>query len=157
MNIQPPPDPTGMTCHVKSRRDTTAGYGKPQLQYPQRSEKQKFEDFRTMVDKKIKAKSIHNMPVSDDDSFILCYDALTQVFKECGDATFGQVKCNKPAPNQCVTSPRIQRIQSEIRHLGGALRITQESFLGEVSHTSLTVYQRHLSLFQINPGNSIDF
>src|ERR1700676_3399702 len=110
-----------------------------------------------MVDDKIKAKSIHNIPVSDDDSFILCYDALTQIFKECGDATFRRVKCNKPAPNQHVTSPRIQRIQSEIRHLGGALQITQESFSGKVSYTSLTVYQQHLSLFQINPGNCVDF
>jgi len=129
----------------------------PQLQYPQRSEKQKFEDFQNMVDEKIKAKSIHNLPVRNDNSFISRYNTLIWIFKECGDTTFGRVKCNKHALNQCVTSPRIQRIQSDIRHLSGALWITQKSFSGEVSHISLMVYQRHLSLFQANPSNSIDF
>ena len=110
-----------------------------------------------MVDEKIRAKSIHNLPVCDDDSFMSRYNTLTKIFKECGDATFGRMKRNKHAPNQRVTSPRIQRIQSDIRHLGRALRITQESFSGEVSHTSLMVYQRHFSLFQTNPSNSTNF
>jgi hypothetical protein len=110
-----------------------------------------------MVDEKIKAKSIHETPVNNDDSFILRYNALSLIFKECGDATFGRVKRNKHNGNFCITSPKIQQIQSNIRHLGGALRITQESFSGEVSNTSLMVYQRYLAMFQANPDNADSF
>jgi hypothetical protein len=105
------------------------------------SERHKFKDFQIMVDKEIKAKSIHTLPIIDDESFILRYNALSKILNECGDAIFGRVKCNKHNANSCVTSPAIQQIQSKIKHLGGALWITQESFSGEVSHMSLMVYQ----------------
>ena len=141
MNIHPPEGPNFMVSQVRFSRGTTAGYGKPRLRYPQSSERHKFEDFRTLVDEKIKAESIHNLPVNGDESFISRYDALTRIFRECGEAIFGRVKRNKHAVNQFVTSHRIQRIQSDIRHLGGALRMTQENFSGEVSAISLRVYQ----------------
>ena len=141
MIIQPPPDSLLAASHIKFSKDTAASYGKPRLRYPLSSERHKFEDFRIMVDEEIKAKSIHTLPVIDDESFILRYNALSKILNECGDAIFGRVKRNKHNANSRVTSPAIQQIQSKIRHLGGALQITQESFSGEVSHTSLMVYQ----------------
>jgi hypothetical protein len=110
-----------------------------------------------LVDEKIIAKSIHDSPVICDNSFILRYNALTLIFKECGDAIFGRVKRNKRAISHFVTLPRIQRIQSDIKHLGGALRMTQERFSGEVSRTSLMVYQRYLTKFQAEPDKSTNF
>jgi alkyl sulfatase BDS1-like metallo-beta-lactamase superfamily hydrolase len=35
--------------------------------------------------------------------------------------------------------------------------MTQEQFSGEVSHTSVMIYQQYLPLFQMNPGNSTNF
>jgi hypothetical protein len=107
-----------------------------------------------MVNERIKAKSIHTTPLNGDESFISQYNALTQIFKECGEATFRRAKGNKRIINQFVTSPQIQWIQSDIRHLGGALRMTQENFSGEVSVVSLRTYQRHLLMFQTEPGKS---
>jgi hypothetical protein len=149
MNILPPNNSLFLTDHVKFSRDIQAGCGKPRLRYPQGTEKKKFEDYRRMVDEKIEDKSLHNQPVNDDNSFISRYNALTQIFKECGDATFGRVKRNKNASNQRITSPRIQRIQSDIKHMGGALRMTQDSFSGEVSHTSMVIFQQqHLKFLK---------
>ena len=157
MNILPLNDPIFSTAHIKFSRDTQAGCGKPRLRYPQGTEKKKFEDYRLMVDEKIKDKSLHKLPVNDDDSFIIRYNALTQIFKECGDATFGRVKRIKNMFNQRVTSPRIQRIQSDIKHLGRALRMTQSSFSGEVSHTSIEIFQRHHLKYLKQPGDFTDF
>jgi len=56
-----------------------------------------------MVDEKVKAKSIHETPVSNDESFILRYNALSLIFKECGDATFGRMKRNKHNANFRMT------------------------------------------------------
>jgi hypothetical protein len=133
MNIHPPINTTPTTSWIKFSRDISASHNKPRLRYPQGSEKHKFEEFRTLVDEKIIAKSIHDSPVICDNSFISRYNALTLIFKECGDTIFGRVKHNKRAIGHFVTSPRIQRIQSDIKHLGGALRMTQERFSGEVS------------------------
>ena len=110
-----------------------------------------------MVDEEIRAKSIHDSPVTCDESFMSRYNTLTKIFIKCGDAVFGRVKCDKKAINQLVTSPRIQRIQSDIRHIGGALRMTQEHFAGEVSQTSIMVYQRYLIKFQTEPNKSANF
>jgi hypothetical protein len=152
LNIHPPPSTNIMASQVKFARETLTGHGKPRLRYPQSSEKHKFENYRVMVDERIKAKSIHTTPLNGDESFISRYDALTQIFKECGEAVFGRAKRNKRIINQFVTSPRIQRLQSDIKHLGGALRMTQENFDGEVSIVSLRTYQRYLLKFQTDPG-----
>ena len=76
----------------------------------------------------------HITTVNNNDSFLSWYNALMQIFKECGKATFGRVKGNKHAVNQFVTLPQMQWIQSDIKHLGGVLRMTQEHFSGEVCH-----------------------
>jgi hypothetical protein len=121
MNIHSPEDSVPTAARLKFSRDILAGYGKPHLQYPQRSEKHRFENFRTMVHEKIKDESIHNIPVNNDDSFILRYNTLTRILKECGDTAFGKVKRSKHVTDRHVMSPQIQRIQSDIRHLGRAL------------------------------------
>jgi hypothetical protein len=157
MNIYSPEDSVPTAARLKFSRDILAGYGKPCLRYPQRSEKHRFENFCTMVNEKIKDESIHNIPVNNDDSFILQYNALTRILKECSDAAFVKVKRSKHATDQHVTLPQIQRIQSDIRHLSGALQMTQEQFSGEVSHTSVMIYQRYLLSFQTNPGNYSNF
>ena len=81
----------------------------------------------------------------------------TLIFKECGDAIFGRVKCNKREISHFVTLPRIQRIQYDIKHLGGEFWTTQECFSGEVSRTSLMVYQHYLIKFQAEPDKSTNF
>jgi len=95
LNIHPPPSTNIMASQVMFARETLTGQGKPRLRYPQSSEKHKFENYRIMVHERIKAKSIHTTPLNNDKSFISQYNALTQIFKECGEATFGRAKCNK--------------------------------------------------------------
>ena len=134
MNIHPPKNSNFMASWVEFSREELAGYGKPHLWYPQSSEKHKFNGFCSIIDEKIKAKSIRNVPVNNNDSFLSWYNALMQIFIECGKATFGRVKSNKHVVNQFVTLPQIQLIQSDIKHLGSALQMIQEHFSGEVCH-----------------------
>lgn len=110
-----------------------------------------------MVDKEITAKSLHLLPVNDDESFILRYKTFSKILNKCGDATFGRVRRNKHNANFRVTLPTIQQIQSKIKHLNGALWITPETLSMEVSHASLMVYQRYYSRFQAHPDNAKKF
>ena len=139
MNIHPP---DLAVSQIKSSNDIAMGHNRPQLWYPQRSEKHKFENFHTMVNKEIRAKSIHDPPAICDESFILQYNTLTKIFKECSDTMFCRIRRDKKAINQFVMSPRIQKIQSDIRHINGAVQMTQEHFSVEVSQISIMVYHR---------------
>ena len=95
LNIHPPPDISTMASKIKFTRETLMGHGNPCLRYSLSSERHKFEDYRVMVDEKIKAKSIHTTSVNSDESFVLQYNNLTQIFIECGEAMFGRVKQTK--------------------------------------------------------------
>ena len=65
------PDNVTLTAsQIKFSRDIFASHNKPRLQYPQGLEKHKFEEFHTLVNEKIIAKSIHDNHVVCDDSFI---------------------------------------------------------------------------------------
>jgi len=98
MNIQPPDNLAFTASQIKFSRDIIVAHGnKPHLCYPHSTEKHKFKMFHTMVDEKILARSIHDIPVICDDFFILQYNALTQIFKECGNAAFGRAKGGKHA------------------------------------------------------------
>jgi hypothetical protein len=79
MNIKPPLDSSLTTSHIKFSKDIATSYGKPWLRYPLSSDRQTFKEFQIMVDGKIKAKSIHTLPVNNDESFILCYNTLTNL------------------------------------------------------------------------------
>ena len=110
-----------------------------------------------MVNKEIRAKSIHDPPAICDESFILQYNTLTKIFKEWSDTMFCRIRRDKKAINQFVMSPRIQKIQSDIRHINGAVQMTQEHFSVEVSQISIMVYHRYLIKFQTEPDNSANF
>lgn len=43
---------------------------RPRVKIPFKTEKQKYQVFRDLVDEKVKAKCIHERPVIDDDSFV---------------------------------------------------------------------------------------
>ena len=154
MNIHPP---DLAVSQIKSSNDIAMGHNRPQLWYPQRSEKHKFENFHTIVNKEIRAKSTHDPPAICDESFILQYNTLTKIFKECSDTMFCRIRRDKKAINQFVMSPRIQKIQSDIRHINGAVQMTQEHFSVEVSQISIMVYHRYLIKFQTEPDNSANF
>ena len=131
-----PPD--GMRpSHVKSTHHDLSQYlGKPRLQYPSSSNKEKYSEFRIKVDEAIKAESIHSTPVIDDASFIRRYEAMTRILKQCGETVFGHVKRGGKLTHGKITSPKIQRIQAQIKNLGGALRMTNPNHMGAVSHAS---------------------
>jgi len=48
----------------------------------------KFEEFRNCVDNAIKAESLHLNPVLDDETFMKCYNALTCILRQHGEAIF---------------------------------------------------------------------
>ena len=60
-----------------THHDLSQHLGKPRLQYPSCSAKNKYEDFQTRVDSAIKAECLHTTPVNDDESFIKRYKSMT--------------------------------------------------------------------------------
>jgi hypothetical protein len=134
IHIDPPdemrPSPVKFTYN-----DVSKHMGKPQLQYASLSGKGKYDEFRTKVNMAIKAESLNLTPVTDDESFVKHYEALTRILKQCGKTVFGNVKRGGKSTHNKITSPKIQRIQAQIKSLGGTLRMTNQNFLGTVSHT----------------------
>ena len=92
----------------------------PRIKYPNSTEKHKFQEFRDKVDAKISNEQLHTMPVTDDTTFLHHYLALTHIITSAAELTFGRAK-RFQAKSLKVTSPNIQRITAEIRHLGGVV------------------------------------
>lgn len=151
-----PPD--GMRpSHVKfTHHDLSQYLGKPRLQYPSSSNKEKYSEFRIKVDEAIKAESIHSTPVIDDTSFIRRYEAMTCILKQCGETVFGHVKRGGKLTHGKITSPKIQHIQAQIKNLGGALKMTNPNHMGAVSHASQQCFYRHMAMFRSNTEKCAD-
>ena len=101
---------------VKFRyHDLSQHLGKPRLEYLSSSAKGKYKEFRSKVDTAIKDEFLHLNPVNNNESFITCYEALTRIFKQCGETIFGRVKRGRKSIHGKITSPKIQRIQAQIK------------------------------------------
>jgi len=143
--------------HVKfTYHDISKHLGKPRLLYPSSSAKGKYNDFRTKVDAVIKAESLNMTPVVDDESFVKRYEALTRILKHCGETVFGRVRRGGKSTHNKITSPKIQRIQAQVKSLGGALRMTNQNYLGTVSHVSQQCFYCYTSMFRLNTENCAD-
>jgi hypothetical protein len=136
--------------------DLSQHLGKPRLQYPSSSAKGKYKEFQSKVDTAIKAEFLHLTPMNNDKSFITCYEALTHIFKQCGETTFGQVKCGGKSMHGKIMSSKIQCIRAKIKNLEGALRMTNCNYLNMVSHASQQCFNQYTVMFRSNTENCAD-
>jgi hypothetical protein len=128
---------------------------KPRIRYPAKTEKYKFDSFRTAVDKMANEQNLTGQPVKDSNSFINRYRLLTNIFDKCASDTFGHVKPYRGNSNRPVTSPPIRRILSQLRNIRGAICLANDPN-GDVSLNSMLFYNKALREFQKNPGGNKD-
>jgi hypothetical protein len=69
-----------------------ATYLKLHVKYPAKTEKHKFELFRTTVDKMAHDQNLTKQPVVDSHSFVTYYKHLTDILDKCAAEVFGHVK-----------------------------------------------------------------
>ena len=125
----------------------------PRIKYPNNTEKHKFQDFRVKVDTDVANERLHETPVIDDASFLHRYMALTRIITNAAEIIFGRAKRSQ-AKSSKITSPRIQKITSAIRHLGGAIRLAKDPASSRaVSHTAHQLFQHHLRVFREMDGD----
>jgi hypothetical protein len=129
---------------------------KARIQYPQKSEKYKFQLFRDAVDAKIKAESIRDRPVTDDDSFMHRYQTLTKIITKTAEEVFGRVKRFQKEEKR-ITSPKIEATLASVRHMGGAIRLARNPHLADVSYASRRCYEHHAQIFHAEPSNDLSF
>ena len=109
------------------------------------------------MDDTFKAERLHLTPVTDDESFIKRYKALTRILKQCGEAVFGRVKRGGKSVHGKITLPKIQRIQAQIKNIGGALRMDNLSDAGKVSYASQRCFNSYISKFRSDQEKCADF
>jgi signal recognition particle subunit SEC65 len=92
--------------------------------------------------------------VTDDDSFIRRYKALTGILIPSAENIFGRTARFKK--NHAVTSPKIQAIVSLIRNLGGAVRHVKSDFSAPMSFKSQKTFNRYAAEFSLSsPSSSV--
>ncbi|KIK04952.1 hypothetical protein K443DRAFT_92152, partial [Laccaria amethystina LaAM-08-1] len=105
---------------------------RPRIKIPLKSEKHKYQIFRDLVDESVKAESLHEHPVIDDDSFIKRYTDLTGIITSIAANTFGHTKQYQRRA-EVITNSKIKVIVSDIRRVGGAIRFENSDRLACVS------------------------
>jgi hypothetical protein len=89
ININPPMRMADKRLVFTTREAT---HLKPRVKYPTKTEKHKFEQFRTAVDKMMTDQNLTAQPVVDTQSFTTHYKHLTNIFDKCANDAFGHVK-----------------------------------------------------------------
>lgn len=90
---------------------------------------------------RIKAEALHSVPVTDDNSFIRRFEALTKVLVPCAEEIFGRTSRYKKG--HAVTSPKLQAIVASIRSIGGATRHVKSDYTVPVSFAAMKTLNYH--------------
>jgi predicted secreted protein len=124
---------------------------KPRIRYLAKTEKHKFNQFRTAVDKMAHEQNLAEQSVIGSESFVTCYKLLTNIFDKCTSDVFSHVKPYRGNTGRPVTSVQIQHILSQIRSVRGAIRLANNPE-GDVSINSILLYNKSFREFQTNPN-----
>lgn len=117
----------------------------PRIKMPLKTEKHKYDTFRENVDRLIEAKSIDNVIITDDASFIQQYKILTEIITSTASNVFGHTKpYTITKPN--ITNAKIKTIVASIRTIGGAIRFEKSCRTAHVSPKALKYHEDKLGL-----------
>jgi hypothetical protein len=126
------PGPPQSNSRVSTDLSMGRAANRPRIKIPLKSEKHKYQIFRDLVDESVKAESLHEHPVIDDDSFIKRYTDLTGIITSIAANTFGHTKQYQRRA-EVITNSKIKVIVSDIRRVGGAIRFENSDRLACVS------------------------
>jgi hypothetical protein len=97
--------------------------------------------YKDVVDRQIKAEALHLTCITDDNSFIQRYEALTKILVPCAEEIFGRTSRYKKG--HAITSPKLQAIVASIRSIGGAIRHVKSDYNVPVSFTAMKALNHH--------------
>jgi len=150
VNIEPPNCLANQHLAFMTHKAT---HLKPRIRYPAKTEKHKFDQFRTAVDKMAHEQNLAEQSVIDSESFVTRYKLLTNIFDKCASDVFGHVKPYRGNTSRLVTSVQIQRILSQIRSVHRVIHLANNPE-GDVSINSILQYNKSFHEFQTNPNGS---
>ena len=110
------------------------------IKVPLKLEKAKYQTFQDQVDARIKAESISERLIVDDDSFIRRYKELGLIFKQTSENVFGR-KTPFIKRRDVVTNKQIKEIVSMLHAIGGAIRFEKSGCTAHISLKATHVYR----------------
>ncbi|GJE97002.1 hypothetical protein PsYK624_132120 [Phanerochaete sordida] len=125
----------------------------PRLRYPHRGEKQRFDDFVTLVDEAVLSEGLDQQQVTDDASFNTLYSALTRILRAAGVEAFGL----PPVGTSASTAPRkphnmkIRAILTELRHVNRLIAAVKRGALDHLRFSEPWA-QRYITAYSESPG-----
>lgn len=126
----------------------------PQIKYPDKAAKHKFNEHCTMVDQEIQKLETIKDPVINDESFICHYNTLTSILDRCNEAVFGQKSHWTGSNMKDVTTPQIQ---GQICHVGGAMQLARNPDSEGVLWPLYNCYTKLLTQHSLMPNININF
>ncbi|KAK0489970.1 hypothetical protein EDD18DRAFT_1417512 [Armillaria luteobubalina] len=92
------------------------------IRYPKASEKGLFRSFEADAEEMADQMGLFRINVDNEASWLRLYKGLTRVLIKCAERHFGRNKTNLRISMMAnVTSPMIQALRAEQKHIGGAL------------------------------------
>ncbi|KAK0436140.1 hypothetical protein EV421DRAFT_1662747, partial [Armillaria borealis] len=157
------------TCQAKDRsrggniidRVVTSAHGildghpkVSRIRYPKATEKALFKAYETEAEEMARELSLFEVEVNDEASWIRLYQGLTQIVTGCVERHFGRSQpYSKLSTMATLTSPMIQALLAERRHIGGSLYLLRNPENAHVSPGTIAYLQRFMR--QI-PHGSLD-
>ena len=113
----------------------------------------KFEEYRNRVDKEITERKLGTDPVTDDTLFLQRYTELTNIIVGVARDVFGVTRKFDGANNK-ITSPLIRRLETRLKHIGGASNLERRGTMALVSEGSREELARLQQEYQQTPQHS---
>ncbi|KAJ7916423.1 hypothetical protein B0H13DRAFT_2323387 [Mycena leptocephala] len=83
---------------------------RPPIKYPLRTEKHRHEDFRNEITQRLEGSDLHDIDISDDNTFTDVYKRFTAFLIPAAEK------------DDRISTPKIEKIVARLRFTGGAIR-----------------------------------
>lgn len=129
----------------------------PRIRYPKSTEKELFQKYQEQTDARAQILGLFDKVISDDTAFLAQYEALTTVIVKTAEDCFGTWRHPFNSILNDLSSPKIQSIKAEIKHIGASIWLDRNPVSARVSDSSRRYYERAKSKHERLRNSSIDF
>ena len=133
---------------------STISFPPPRIRYPLADNKQCFRTYEQKTEELARSRGLFDMEVTDERSFLLLYNSLTKILTETADECFGRNATRRRNIIKEVTSPKIEAIKAESRHIGGAILSLRTGNVVRISRQTELYMERAKRIHQRTSGNT---
>ncbi|PBK92724.1 hypothetical protein ARMGADRAFT_1080805 [Armillaria gallica] len=124
------------------------------IRYPKATEKALFKAYEAEAEQMAEELGLFEVEVNDEASWIRVYKGLTKIVTDCTEQHFGRNRpYSKSSTMAALTSPMIQALLAERRHIGGSLYLLRNPEKAQVSPGTIAYLQRFMRRI---PHGSLD-